>query len=187
MDPNKDLGDIECNVTLLGGGFGRKSKADFICEAAILSKKVGAPVRVQWTREDEIRNGYYHSACAQTLSAGLDKSGKVTSWKQSGAWPSIVALWNPVAKNGFGVEFGLGLVNMPYNEVPNIRIENGEADVMIRVGWYRSVNTIQHAYAMNCFSSEIAEATGRDHLEVLLELIGEADNMDLTKDGVEKY
>jgi len=85
MDPNKDLGDIECNVTLLGGGFGRKSKADFICEAAILSKKVGAPVRVQWTREDEIRYGYYHSACAQTLSAGLDKSGKVTSWKQSGA------------------------------------------------------------------------------------------------------
>jgi isoquinoline 1-oxidoreductase beta subunit len=187
MDVKKDLGDVVCEVTLLGGGFGRKSKADFICEAAILSKKVGAPVRVQWTREDEIRNGYYHSACAQTLSAGLDKSGKVTSWKQSGAWPSIVGLWNPVAKNGFNIEFGLGLVDMPYNEVPNIRIENGEADIMIRIGWYRSVNNIQHAYAMNCFSSEIAEASGRDHLEVLLELIGEADNMDLTKDGVEKY
>jgi isoquinoline 1-oxidoreductase subunit beta len=179
--------DVTCEVTLLGGGFGRKSKADFICEAAILSKMVGAPVRVQWTREDEIRNGFYHAACAQSLSAGLDTSGKVTAWKHSGAWPSILGLWNPAAKNGFDVEFGLGLVDLPYNSVPNIRIENGEADVMIRVGWYRSVNNIQHAYAMNCFANELAEAAGRDPLEMLLELIGDADNMDLTKDGVEKY
>ncbi len=182
-----DKKDVTCEVTLLGGGFGRKSKADFICEAAILSKKAGAPVRVQWTREDEIRNGFYHAACAQSLSAGLDKAGKVTSWKHAGAWPSIVGLWNPVAKNGFGIEFGLGLVDLPYNNVPNIRIENGEADIMIRVGWYRSVNNIQHAYAMNCFANELAVAAGRDPLEMLLELIGDADNMDLAKDGVEKY
>jgi isoquinoline 1-oxidoreductase beta subunit len=56
-----EKGDVECQVTLLGGGFGRKSKADYACEAAILSKAVGAPVRVQWSREDDIRNGYYHS------------------------------------------------------------------------------------------------------------------------------
>ncbi len=182
-----DKADVACEVTLLGGGFGRKSKADFICEAAILSKMVGAPIRVQWTREDEIRNGYYHAACAQTLSAGLDANGKVTAWKHSGAWPSILGLWNPAAKNGFGIEFGLGLVDLPYNNVPNIRIENGTADVMIRVGWYRSVNNIQHAYAMNCFANELASAVGRDPLEMLLELIGDAENMDLTKDGVEKY
>ncbi|MDP6690583.1 MAG: molybdopterin-dependent oxidoreductase [Alphaproteobacteria bacterium] len=182
-----DKKDVECEVTLLGGGFGRKSKADFICEAAIVSKEIGAPVRMQWTREDEIRNGFYHAACAQHLSAGLDADGKVTAWKQSGAWPSIVGLWNPVAKNGFGIEFGLGLVDLPYNSVPNIRIENGAADIMIRVGWYRSVNNIQHAYAMNCFANELATAAGRDPLEMLLELIGDADNMDLAKDGVEKY
>ncbi|MDA1098639.1 MAG: molybdopterin-dependent oxidoreductase [Proteobacteria bacterium] len=182
-----DQKDVVCEVTLLGGGFGRKSKADFICEAAILSKMVGAPVRVQWTREDEIRNGFYHAACAQSLSAGLDKSGKVTAWKHAGSWPSIVGLWNPVAKNGFGIEFGLGLVDMPYDTVPNIRIENGEADIMIRVGWYRSVNNIQHAYAMNCFANEIAAAAGRDPLEMLLEMIGTSENMDLAKDGVEKY
>ncbi len=187
MDPKKDLGDVECNVTLLGGGFGRKSKADFICEAAILSKMVGSPVRVQWTREDEIRNGYYHAACAQVLTAGLDDKGKVTAWKHSGAWPTILGLWNPVAKNGFGIEFGLGLVDLPYDNIPNIQIENGEADVMIRVGWYRSVNNIQHAYAMNCFAYELAEAAGRDPLEMLLEMIGDSDNMDLAKDGVEKY
>ena len=121
------------------------------------------------------------------MKAGLDSSGKVTAWHQSGAWPSILGLWNPAQKTGFGIEYGLGLVDLPYNNVPNIQIENGEADVMIRVGWYRSVNNIQHAYAMNCFANELAEVAGRDPLEFMLELIGDAEVMDLTKDGVEKY
>lgn len=178
--------DVECRVTLLGGGFGRKSKPDYACEAAILSKTVGAPVRVQWTREDEIQNGYYHAASAQYLKAGLDTAGKVTAWHHSGAWPSILGLWNPAQKTGFNIEYGLGLIDLPYNNVPNIRIENGEADVMIRVGWYRSVNNIQHAFAMNCFANELAEAAGRDPLELMLEIIGDAEVMDLTKDGVEE-
>jgi isoquinoline 1-oxidoreductase beta subunit len=176
--------DVTCEVTLLGGGFGRKSKPDFACEAAILSKMVGAPVRVQWTREDEIRNGYYHAASGQYLKAGLDGSGKVTSWYHCGAWPSILGLWNPAQKKGFDIEYGLGLYDLPYHNVPNIRIENGEADVMIRVGWYRSVNNIQHAFAMNCFANELAAAAGRDPVELLLELIGDADVMDLTEDGI---
>ena len=179
--------DVECQITLLGGGFGRKSKPDFACEAAILSKMVGAPVRIQWTREDEIQNGYYHTASAHCMKAGIDASGKVTAWHHCGAWPSILGLWNPVQKTGFGIEYGLGLVDTPYNEVPNIRIENGEADVMIRVGWYRSVNNIQHAFAQNCFAWEVAEAAGRDPLEFMLEMIGDAEEMDLAKDGVKEY
>ena len=176
--------DVECQVTLLGGGFGRKSKPDFACEAAILSKMVGAPVRVQWTREDEIRNGYYHAASAHRMKAGMDASGKVTAWHHTGAWPSLIALWAPQAKTGHAIEYGLGLIDTPYNEVPNLRIENGEADAMIRVGWYRSVNNIQHAFAMNCFANELAEAAGRDPVEFLLELIGDAEVMDLKDDGV---
>lgn len=179
--------DVECQITLLGGGFGRKSKPDFACEAAILSKMVGAPVRVQWTREDEIQNGYYHTASAHCMKAGIDAAGKVTAWHHCGAWPSILGLWNPAQKTGFGIEYGLGLVDTPYNEVPNMRIENGEADVMIRVGWYRSVNNIQHAFAQNCFVWEVAEAAGRDPLEVMLEMIGDAEEMDLAKDGVKEY
>jgi isoquinoline 1-oxidoreductase beta subunit len=181
-----EKGDVECWVTLLGGGFGRKSKPDYVCEAAILSKMVGAPVRVQWTREDEIQNGYYHTASAQYVKASLDASGKVTAWYHAGAWPSILGLWKPTQKTGSRVEYGLGLIDLPY-DVPNIRIENGEADIMIRVGWYRSVNNIQHAFAMNCFVNELAEAAGRDPLEFMLELIGDADVLDLSKDGVEKY
>ncbi len=179
--------DVECWTTLLGGGFGRKSKPDFACEAAILSKMTGSPVRVQWTREDDIQNGYYHTVSAHHMKAGLDSRGKVIAWKHSGAWPSILALWNPAQKTGFGIEYGLGMVDVGYNNVPNIRIENGEADVHIRVGWYRSVNNIQHSFAQNCFAYEIAEAAGRDPLEVLLEMTGDADNMDLAKDGVKEY
>ncbi len=178
---------VECQVTLLGGGFGRKSKPDFACEAAILSARIGAPVRVQWTREDEIRHGYYHAASAHRLRGGFDDSGKVTVWHHSGAWPSLISLWNPAPRTGHPVEFGFGLIDTPYNEVPNLRIENGEAEAMIRIGWYRSVNNIQHAFAMNCFANELAEAAGRDPLEFLLELIGDADVMDLTRDGVQGH
>ena len=182
-----DISEVECEVTLLGGGFGRKSKPDFACEAAILSQMIGSPVRVQWTREDEIRNGYYHAASAHCLKAGLDTSGKVTAWHHCGAWPSLIALWAPQARTGHAIEYGLGLIDTPYDAVPNLRIENGEADAMIRVGWYRSVNNIQHAFAMNCFAHELATAAGRDPVEFLLELIGEAEVMDLAEDGVEGH
>ncbi len=178
--------DVECNVTFLGGGFGRKSKPDYVCEAAILSKEVGAPVRIQWTREDDIKNGFYHTASAHALKAGVDAEGKVTSWHHCGAWPSLLGLWNPAQKTGFNIEYGLGLIDCPYNELQHMRIENGEADVKIRVGWYRAVNNIQHAFAMNSFVHEIAHETGRDYLDVMLEMIGEADEMDLKDDGVEE-
>jgi isoquinoline 1-oxidoreductase beta subunit len=179
--------DVECWQTLLGGGFGRKSKPDYVCEAAILSKMIGAPVRVQWTREDEIQNGYYHAASAHSMKAGLDSKGKVVAWNQSAAWPSILGLWNPAQKTGFGIEYGLGMVDAPYNSVQNIQIENGEADIHIRVGWYRAVNNIQNSFAQNCFANELAAAAGRDPLEMLLEMIGDSDNMDLAKDGVKEY
>lgn len=182
-----DQANVACNVTLLGGAFGRKSKPDFAAEAAILSKRVGAPVRMQWTREDEIQQGYYHACCAQNLKAAVDDSGKVTAWRQSAAYPSLMTLWEPERNVGSSLENGLGLVDMPYNAVPNIRIENGEARAHLRIGWYRSVNNIQHAFAMNCFVNELAETTGRDHVELLLELIGQPTNLDLTADGVEDY
>ena len=114
----------------------------------------------------------------------MDASGKVTAWHHTGAWPSLIGLWAPQVKTGHAIEYGLGLIDTPYNEVPNLRIENGEADVMIRVGWYRSVNNIQHAFAMNCFANELAAAAGRDPVEYLLELIGDGDVMDLKDDGV---
>ncbi len=91
-----------------------------------------------------------------------------------------------MATTGFPIEWGLGLIDMPYNQVPNISLQNGEADAMIRVGWYRAVNNIQNAFAITYFAHEVAEVAKRDPLEFMLELIGEADELDLTKDGVDK-
>ena len=73
-----DETDVTVNVTLLGGGFGRKSKPDYVAEAALLSRMVGAPVKVTWTREDDIQHDYYHAICAQHLEAGLDQAGHAT-------------------------------------------------------------------------------------------------------------
>ena len=86
-----DAAKVTVHVTLLGGGFGRKSKPDFICEAAWLAREVGAPVRVQWTREDDLRNSYYHTVAAHRLEAGMDDKGNVLAWRHRAAYPAIEA------------------------------------------------------------------------------------------------
>jgi isoquinoline 1-oxidoreductase beta subunit len=179
--------DVECQITLLGGSFGRKSKPDFACEAAFLSKAVGAPVRVQWSREDEIRHGYYHSVSAQLVKGALDNDGKVVAWQQRVASPSIMALWAPQQSGMTAMETGIGLIDMPFNSIPNLQLETGPAPAQIRVGWLRSVNNIQHALAMHCFADELAAAAGRDPLEFMLEMIGDADVMDLSLDGISDF
>ena len=84
-----DVEKVNVHVTLLGGAFGRKSKPDFICEAAWLAREVSAPVRVQWTREDDLRNSYLHSCAAHRLEASLDANGKVTAYLHRSAYPAI--------------------------------------------------------------------------------------------------
>ena len=86
---------VTVNVTLLGGGFGRKSKPDFIAEAAWLAREAGKPVKVQWTREDDIRHGYFHSVSAQYFRAGMDEDGKTTTWLHRTSFPSIVTTFAP--------------------------------------------------------------------------------------------
>ncbi len=79
--------DVTCHVTLLGGGFGRKSKPDYVAEAAILSKQVGKPVKVVWSREDDIRFGFYHAVAAMYMKAATDEKGRPTAWLQRSAFP----------------------------------------------------------------------------------------------------
>lgn len=179
--------DVECQISLLGGSFGRKSKPDFACEAAILSKAIGAPVRVQWTREDEIQHGFYHTVSAQYARGGLDKDGKVIAWQQRVASPSLFTLWNPAQNGPVSMETSLGFSDLPFNSIPNLQLETGSAMAKLRLGWLRSVNNIQHAFAMHSFAHELAVAGGRDPLEFILELIGDADIMDVTKEGAEDY
>ena len=166
--------DVTVNVTLLGGGFGRKSKCDFVLEAALLSREMGgAPVKVVWTREDDIQHGFYHSVSYQHVTAGLDASGKVIAWRHRSVSPSLMSNFMPDPKRESSLELGLGLIDTPFN-VPNLRLETGEAVAKTRIGWFRSVNNIPHAFAMQSMVGELAAELGKDPKDFLLEMIGPA-------------
>ncbi len=178
--------NVTVNVTLLGGGFGRKSKPDFVIEAALLARKIGAPVKLTWTREDDVRHGYYHAVSAQCMKAGLDAQGKPTAWLHRSVFPSIGATFKAGKKTAIGVEMGMGFVDIPF-AIPNIRLENGEAEAHVRIGWVRSVANIYHAFASSSFADEMAAAASRDPVDYLLELIGAPRILDLAAVGVKKY
>ncbi len=172
---------VTVNVTLLGGGFGRKSKADFVVEAALVSQAMdGKPVKLTWTREDDLHHDYFHAVSAQHMEAGFDANGKVTAWLHRTSEPTIVSIFAPDPKQLAGFELGLGLTGMPY-AIPNVRIENPEATAHARIGWLRSVNNIQHAFASQSFIAEMAQAQGKDHRDFLLELLGPDRMIDPTK------
>src|SRR3954451_13301969 len=174
-DVAKTLGipeeNVTVNVTLLGGGFGRKSKCDFALEAALLSKELGAPVKVQWTREDDIHNGFLHTVSVERIEAGLDKDGKVIAWRHRSVAPSIASTFAAGTVHQAPFEIGMGLADMPF-EIANISCENPEAAAHTRIGWFRSVSNIPRAFAVQSMVGEIAQATGRDQKETLLALIG---------------
>ena len=181
-DVAKTLGipeeDVTVHVTLLGGGFGRKSKCDFALEAVLLSKAIGAPVKVQWTREDDIRHDFLHTVSVERIEAGLDKGGKVTSWRHRSVAPTIFSTFSAGAKHQAPFELGMGLVDNPF-DIANMRCENPEAAAHTRIGWFRSVSNIPHAFAVQTMVAEIAHATGRDPKDMLLELIGPARIVDI--------
>ncbi|MBK1877788.1 xanthine dehydrogenase family protein molybdopterin-binding subunit [Pelagicoccus mobilis] len=190
-----ELEQVTVNVTFLGGGFGRKSKPDFVVEAALIAKEIGAPIKVVWTREDDVRHGYYHFACAQHFEATLDGDGKTDGWLHRTAFPPIASTFAPGANEPFSFELDLGFTENPF-QVPNLRLESCKADAHVRIGWMRSVGNINHAFAIQCFAAELAEAAGRDPKDYLLELIGEPRKIDLTHtpipygnygDPIEKY
>ncbi len=162
---------VTIHVTLLGGGFGRKSKPDFAIEAALLSREMGGrPVKVVWTREDDLHHDYLHTVSVEHLQAGLDQ-GRVTAWLHRSVAPSIASIFGPDPKHEAPFEIGMGLINLPY-DIPNLRIENPEAAAHTRVGWFRSVSNIPHAFAVQSFVAELAAAAGRNHRDFLLDLIG---------------
>jgi len=164
--------DVTVHVTLLGGGFGRKSKPDYAIEAAVLSKATdGKPVKVTWTREDDLHHGYYHTVSVEHLEAGVDGQGKPVAWLHRSVAPTIISIFNPAAQNEAPFELGMGVINVPF-AIPNVRIENPEAPAHTRIGWFRSVSNIPHAFAVQSFVAELAAAARRDQKDFLLEVIG---------------
>jgi len=170
--------DVTVHVTLLGGGFGRKSKPDFMVEAALVSKAMdGQAVKVTWTREDDLRHSYYHTVSVEYLEAGFDAEGKTTAWLHRTVAPSISSTFDATAKVKMPIELGMGVVNVPF-DVPNVKVQNPEAAAHTRIGWFRSVSNIPHAFAIQSFVAEMADKTGQDPKDFLLELIGPARKID---------
>src|SRR5271157_3030408 len=180
---SKELGiskeDVVCHVTFLGGGFGRKSKPDYVAEAAVLSKKVGRPVKVVWTREDDIKFDYYNAVAAMYLKAALGANGKPEAWLQRSVFPPITSTFDVNAVYGDPPHLQQGWTDLPY-DLPNIRIENGPAQAHVRIGWLRSVANIYHAFGVQCFTDELAHRANRDPVEYLLDLVGPPRTLDFT-------
>jgi len=169
--------DVTCHVTLLGGGFGRKSKPDYVAEAAILSKQLGKPVKVVWSREDDIRFDFYHAVAAMYMKAATDEKGRPTAWLQRSVFPPIGSQDDVMAKYGT-FELDMGWNDVPF-DIANFRAECGPADTKVRIGWMRSVANIPHAFAVQSFTDELAAAAGRDRVEYLLDLLGKPRKIDL--------
>jgi len=163
---------ITVHTMLLGGGFGRKSKPDFASEAAILSHALGGrPVKLTFTREDDIKHSFYHTVSVERLEAGLDADNKPDAWLHRTVAPTIRSIFMPDAEHQGEFELAMGAVDMPF-AIPNVRVENPEVEAHTRIGWFRSVSNVPHAFAVQSFVDELAAAAGRDPKDYLLELIG---------------
>jgi isoquinoline 1-oxidoreductase subunit beta len=175
---------VTVNTTFLGGGFGRRGEQDFITDAVETSKAVGAPVKVIWTREDDIRFDFYHATAAVYHKAAVDAKGRPTAWLARTAFQPIASTFVENATEPMSMELDLGFTDLPY-DVPNLRAENGPAEANVRIGWFRAVTNNFHVFASCSFVDEMAHAAGRDPLEFLLDLLGPNRHIDLKAQGVE--
>lgn len=157
--------DITVHVMISGGAFGRKFKCDYVHEAAVISEKINAPVQLIWTREEDMRTGYYHSINAQHIEASMDKEGNVTGWLHRAAFPSIASLFDPSLDRAPAGSLG-EIAAHPFG-IENLRSETGEAPAHTRIGWYRAVYAIFYGFAFGTFADELAHKAGKDPVSFL--------------------
>ena len=173
---------LTIHITLIGGGFGRRLCIDYGVEAALVSRSAGAPVKVIWTRDDDIRHDYYRPISHHRLRADLDSQGQVTSWQHHIAAPSTDSTFvgGEVPDIGGTEIAGTGL---PNGTVPNYLLRQSFLHTAVPRGYWRAVDMNWNHFAVQCFIDEIAAATGKDPLALRRELIatkqkpaGETDN-----------
>ncbi len=160
---------VKIHTMFLGGGFGRRGNpaADFVSEGVEVAKALKAPVKVMWTREDDIRGGYYRPLSISTLAAGLDKEGRPVAWTNRIVVQSILAgtfLESQMVKQGIDATSVEGAADLPY-AVPNIRVDLHSPRPGIPVLWWRSVGHSGNAFVTESFIDELAHAAGRDPFE----------------------
>jgi len=163
--------DVIVHTTLLGGGFGRRTETDTAAQALEVSKAVGAPIKLTWSREDDMTHDMYRPASYHLLSGGLDESGRLVAFKHRIVAPSISeSKWPGSTKNGLDDDAVEGAVNLPYT-IPNVRVEYVMANAAVPVLWWRSVYPSQNVFAVESFMDELAHAAGKDPLEFRKSLV----------------
>jgi isoquinoline 1-oxidoreductase subunit beta len=167
---------VTLHVMKTGGGFGRRATpdSDVIIEAVAVAKALGgrAPVKVQWTREDDMKGGRYRPMYLHTLKAGLDAQGNLVAWRNHIVGQSILAgtPFGAMVQNGIDFTSVEGAANIPY-AIPNLRVELTTTEVGVPVLWWRAVGSTHTAYAVEAFIDEVAEAAGKDPVEFRLALL----------------
>ncbi len=165
---------VKVHTTFLGGGFGRRSEQDFVVDAVQISKAVGRPVKVIWTREDDIQHDYYRPATYNRLRAALNADGDPVGWWHRIVGPSILSRAFPDAvKDGIDRTSVEGAANLPYS-IANLHVESAIEDPGVPVGFWRSVGSSQNAYVTECFLDELAAAAGADPYELRRRLLRDA-------------
>ena len=163
--------NVTVHVTLLGGGFGRRINPDFTVEAALLSQKLQKPVKVVWTREDDLRHDFYRPCAMHRIEATLGADGYPQAWRHRMVTPAIDATFGPPqGGRGFGGDESDGASNMPYR-IPNRSCEYTLLESGVPRGWWRAVHTTHTVFAVESFLDELAAATGKDPVEYRLALI----------------
>lgn len=172
---------LQVNVALIGGGFGRRLGTDFSTEAAQVAKAVGgAPVQVVWDREDDFRHDLHHPATLHRLRAGLDTKGGITAWAHRIAGPSILRSWLGGQKSPSQASAeSNGALDIPY-AIPAITVDFAEVEAPTPLGWWRGIEIVPNLFARECFLDEVAHATAKDPLQFRLDLLG---NQGLVKFG----
>jgi isoquinoline 1-oxidoreductase beta subunit len=160
---------VRVHTTLLGGGFGRRLEIDFIPAAVLASKAVGAPVKLIWTREDDMTHDYYRPPASIRMDGGLDAEGELVAWRFHTVSPSITARFAPSTTDPFDsvVE---GAFNFPY-DVPNLTVNYTRQEVGIDVGYMRSVSHAINCFAIESFMDELAAAAGKSPYEFRAKLL----------------
>jgi isoquinoline 1-oxidoreductase beta subunit len=153
-----DAGDVTVHTTLLGGGFGRRLKQDYVAEVVQIAKRVGRPVRFTWSREEDVQHDFYRPVSLHLLRGGLDKKGMPLFWHHRTAGPDLDKSTSEY---------------LPYS-IPNLRSEIREVPTPVPTGPWRSVADSYHAFVTECFLDENAAAGKIDPVDLRIRLLGEA-------------
>lgn len=177
-----DRENIRVDMTRVGGGFGRRLTNDYVAEATMISKHTGWPIKLQWSREDDVRNDFYRPAGTHEMQAGLDANNKIIAWTQRLASASKYYRRPNMPDEGLaGAE--LYVDDFPRRIVENLRLEYFHNPVGLPRGSWRAPAHTANAFVVQSFIDEIAHETGQDPLQLRLDLYGEERELDYTNHG----